>query len=118
MGVLCRRTCESSTACTMLRSHDPHKAPGFFLVLFTIGISMALWVDRTNKTLAQGGAGFAFAWLLAPFAYYGLAGRLNTALAAQGSRTQISPLMCFFFPAFPFIGARKRLGRAAYALAR
>ncbi len=94
------------------------KAPGFFLNLFTLGIAMAQWVGRTNKTLGRGGAGFWFAWLLAPFAYYGLAGRLNVALAAQGSRTKVSPLACFFLAGFPFIGSRKRLGRGADALTR
>lgn len=92
------------------------RVPGFFINLFTLHIAMAQWVARTNKALGRGGAGFLFAWLLAPFAYYGLAGRLNSALAAQGSRTRISPLACFLFPGFPLIGSRKRLGRAADAL--
>ena len=94
------------------------KAPGFWLNLLTLGIAMARWVDRTNKTLGKGGAGFWFAWLLAPFAYYGLAKRLNEALAVQGSRTRISPMACFWLVGWPFIGSRKRLGRAADALIR
>ena len=94
------------------------KVPGFWANLFTLGIAMARWVSATNKALGRGGAGFWFAWLLAPFAYYGLAKRINDQLRAQGSRTHISPLMCFFFVGWPFIGSRKRLGRGADALVR
>lgn len=94
------------------------KTPGFFANLFTLGIAMARWVDRTNKALGQGGAGFWFAWFLAPFAHYGLAKRLNVALLAQGSRLQVSPVLCFLLCGFPLIGSRRRLSRAADALVR
>lgn len=103
---------------TATRTAPIDSAPGFLHNLFTLGISMARWVDRTNKALGRGGAGSLFAWFLPGFAYYGLAGRLNDALAAQGSRTRVSPLACFFLAGFPFIGSRRRLGRAADALTR
>ncbi|MDB5716461.1 MAG: hypothetical protein JWO15_3858 [Sphingomonadales bacterium] len=85
--------------------------PGFWITLFTIGIARARWVDATNHTLGRGGAGFWFAWFLAPFAYYGVAGRMNDAMAAVGSTHKESPLACFFLVGWPFIGTKKRLRR-------
>jgi hypothetical protein len=90
-------------------------APGFWLNLFTLGIVQAKWVAAVNSGLRQGGAGFLFAWFLAPFANYGLANRLNAAHQALGSSIRISPLACFFFTGWAFIGARKRLKRSGQA---
>lgn len=85
--------------------------PGFWITLVTIGIARARWVDATNQALGRGGAGFWFAWFLAPFAYYGVAGRMNEALRAVGSTHRESPLACFFLIGLPFIGTKKRLRR-------
>lgn len=85
--------------------------PGFWITLVTLGIARALWISRTNETFGRGGAGFWFAWLLMPFAHYGVAGRLNESLAAAGSMHRESPFLCFLLTGFPFIGAKKRLRR-------
>jgi len=90
--------------------------PGFWLNLVTLGIARARWTSATNQQLARGGAGFWFAWFLAPFAYYGVTGRLNGALAAAGSGHRESPLLCFLLTGIPFIGAKKRLRRATERL--
>lgn len=90
--------------------------PGFFANVFTIGILRALWIRDTNRQLGRGGAGFAFAWFLMPFAYYGLAGRLNEALAQGGSSHRVSEVACLLLSTFPFIGARRRLKRGVEAL--
>jgi hypothetical protein len=87
------------------------KFPGFWITLVTIGISRARWVEATNHGLGGGGAGFWFAWFLAPFAYYGVAVRMNEALRAVGSTHRESPLACFFLVGWPFTGTKKRLRR-------
>jgi hypothetical protein len=91
--------------------------PGFWKNLFTIGISYARWVAAMNRELKQGGAGFWFAWLLVPWANFGLAKRLNGAHAAIGSTVSNSPFWAWFFTGWPFIGTRKRLARSANVLA-
>lgn len=85
--------------------------PGFWITLVTIGIARARWVGATNQALGRGGAGFWFAWFFAPFAYYGVAGRMNEALRAVGSTHRESPLACFFLIGWPFIGTKMRLRR-------
>lgn len=90
--------------------------PGFWLNLLTLGIARARWVGHANRQLGRGGAGFWFAWFLSPFAYYGIAGRLNEALAATGSTHRESPLLCFLLTGWPFVGAKKRLRRATVRL--
>lgn len=92
------------------------KFPGFWITLVTLGIARARWVDATNKALGRGGAGFWFAWFLPPFAYYGVAGRMNEALNAAGSTHRESPLACFFLLGFPFIGTKMRLRRGVSRL--
>lgn len=86
--------------------------PGTWISIFTIGIVRARWIAATNKALGRGGAGFWFAWFLMAFAHYGVAARLNEALAATGSAHRESPILCFFLTGFPFIGSKKRLRRA------
>lgn len=86
--------------------------PGFWISLLTLGIARGSWIASTNKTLGRGGAGFLFAWLLMSFAHYGVAGRLNEALASVGSSHRESPFLCFLLTGFPFIGSKKRLRRA------
>lgn len=90
--------------------------PGTIVNLFTLGIARGRWIAETNKRLGQGGAGFWFAWLLSPFANYGVVGRMNNALAQAGSSHRESPFLCFLLNGFPFIGAKKRMRRAAEAL--
>jgi hypothetical protein len=85
--------------------------PGFWLNLLTLGIARARWVSAVNKRLGRGGAGFWFAWLLTPFANFGVTGRINEALAAAGSAHRESPVWCFLLTGFPFIGSKKRLKR-------
>lgn len=92
------------------------RPPGFFINVLTIGIARASWVAETNRILNRGGAGFWFAWLLAPFAYFGLAGRLNAALGAAGSSHRESPFLCFLFAGWPFVGSKKRLKRGTERL--
>jgi hypothetical protein len=89
--------------------------PGFFANLFTLGIARARWVAGANEALAQGGAGFWFAWFLLPFANYGLAERLNGALRQAGSQHQVSPILCFFFTGWPLFGATRRFKRGVAA---
>lgn len=86
--------------------------PGFWVSLLTLGIARARWIAATNRALAQGGSGFWFAWLLMPFANYGVTGRLNTALASLGSSHRESPVLVFLLTGWPFIGSKKRLRRA------
>jgi hypothetical protein len=86
--------------------------PGFWMNLITLGIARALWTSRANTQLGRGGAGFWFAWFLFPFANYGVAGRLNEALAAAGSGHRESPMLVFWLTGWPFIGSKKRLRRA------
>ncbi len=90
--------------------------PGLLKTLFTFGIARASWIAETNRTLNQGGAGFLFAWLLSPFALYGLAERLNKALAAAGSSHRESAVMCFLFNGWPLFGSRMRLKRGTERL--
>lgn len=90
--------------------------PGFLVNIVTLGIARASWVAETNRVLGQGGAGFWFAWLLAPFAYFGLAGRLNSALGTAGSSHRESPFLCFLFAGWPFFGSKKRLKRGTERL--
>lgn len=89
--------------------------PGFFVALFTLGIARALWISRTNRELRQGGAGALFAFFLLPFANYGVAKRLNVALAQAGSLQAVSAMACFWLTGFPFIGAARRLRRGVVA---
>ena len=89
--------------------------PSWIVNLFTIGIARAKWIAQSNERLAQGGAGFMFAWFLQPFANYGLADRLNNALRAAGSSHQVSPVLCFFLTGWPFIGSNKRFRRGTRA---
>jgi hypothetical protein len=89
--------------------------PGFWLNLLTFGIARARWTAAANRQLGSG-AGFWFAWLLLPFANYGIAGRLNEASAAAGSAHRESPLLCFFLTGVPFIGAKRRVRRAVVHL--
>jgi len=90
--------------------------PGFWVTLLTLGIARALWISRTNRDLGRGGAGFLFAYFLQPFANYGLAGRLNTALGEVGSSHRISPFWAFWLTGFPFIGTRHKMKRAVVRL--
>lgn len=87
--------------------------PGFWINLLTLGIARGRWIANANKMLGRGGAGFWFAWLLMPFAHYGVARRLNEALTDRGSSHQESPILCFLFTGFPFFGSTRRLRRAA-----
>jgi hypothetical protein len=89
--------------------------PGFIPNLFTLGIARARWVAGANQALAQGGAGFWFAWFLLPFANYGLAERLNGALRQAGSSHQVSPVLCFLFTGWPLFGATRRFKRGVAA---
>lgn len=89
--------------------------PGFWLNLITIGIARARWVSAANRQFGDG-AGFWFAWLLVPFANYGVTGRLNGALATAGSSHRESPVLCFLLTGFPFIGSKKRLRRGTMRL--
>lgn len=86
--------------------------PGTWISIFTLGITRARWISATNQTLGRGGAGFLFAWFLMAFAHYGVAARLNEALAAAGSAHRESPILVFLLTGFPFIGSKKRLRRA------
>lgn len=86
--------------------------PGFWISALTLGIARGRWIATVNKQLGRGGAGFWFAWLLLPFAQYGVTGRLNEALAAAGSGHRESPLAVFLLTGWPFIGSKKRLRRA------
>lgn len=86
--------------------------PGTLLAIVTFGILRAKWVADVNKQLGRGGAGFLFAWFLQPFANYGITGRLNAALAQAGSGHSESPILVFLLSGWPFIGSKKRLGRA------
>lgn len=90
--------------------------PGTIVYLVTLGIVRAKWIAATNIQLGRGGAGFWFAWLLMPFANYGLTARLNEALAASGSTHRESPFWCFFWSGFPFWGSKKRISRAVTRL--
>lgn len=90
--------------------------PGFWINLFTLGIVRARWIVGVNRQLGKGGAGFWFAWLLMPFANYGITGRLNEALAAAGSSHRESPIWVLLLTGLPFIGSKKRLHRAAERL--
>lgn len=89
--------------------------PGFFVNLLTFGIARARWISDANRVLNHK-TGFLFAWFLQGFANYGLAGRFNQALAAAGSAHTESPIACFLLTGWPFIGAKKRLGRATERL--
>ncbi len=86
--------------------------PGTWISIFTLGIARANWISATNKTLGRGGAGFWFAWFLMAFAHYGVADRLNEALASVGSSHRETPFLVFLLTGFPFIGSKKRLRRA------
>lgn len=90
-------------------------APGFWLNFVTLGIVQAKWVAAVNAGLGNGGAGFLFAWFLSPFANYGVAQRFNAAHQSLGSSIRVSPLACFFFTGWPFVGARKKLKRTGQA---
>lgn len=90
--------------------------PGFFASLFTLGIARARWIAYANDHFNQGGAGFWFAWLLQPFANYGLAQRFNVALAAAGTQHRESPVWCFLLTGWPFIGSKRRMKRATERL--
>ncbi|HET7690503.1 MAG TPA: hypothetical protein VFK41_09000 [Nocardioidaceae bacterium] len=92
-------------------------SPSWIVNLFTLGIARARWVAGMNRSLAQGGAGFLFAWFLMPFAAYGLARRLNLAHAAVGSSIKTSALACFWLCGWPFVGHVRRLKRGAEAYA-
>lgn len=96
----------------MVRLDTP---PNWFVNIFTLGILRALWIAESNRRLKQGGAGFAFAWFLLPFAQYGLAKRMTLALAQVGSSHKVSPLACFWLAGWPFIGAHRRLKRGTQA---
>lgn len=85
--------------------------PGFWISFFTLGIARARWIAAANRTLGRGGAGFWFAWFLMIFAQYGVAKRLNQALAAAGSAHRESPFLVFLLCGWPFIGSKKRLRR-------
>jgi hypothetical protein len=86
------------------------KPPGFFTNLFTIGIARARWISAANKALKHR-TGFFFAYFLQPFANYGLAKRLNLALAAAGASHSESPFWCFWLTGWPLIGANRRMRR-------
>ena len=90
--------------------------PGTLVTVFTLGIARARWIAETNQQLGAGGAGFLFAWLLSPFANYGVVGRMNNALAAAGSAHRESPFLCFLLNGWPFFGAKKRMKRGTQAL--
>jgi hypothetical protein len=89
--------------------------PGFLANLFTLGIARARWIAGANAALGQGGAGFLFAWMLLPFAHYGLATRLNGALRQAGSSHQVSPILCYLFTSWPIIGSGRRFERGVAA---
>lgn len=89
--------------------------PGFLINLFTLGIARARWIAAANKVFGAG-AGFWFAWLLQPFANWGLAGRFNAALQAAGSTHRVSPFWCFLLTGWPFIGAKARFKKATERL--
>lgn len=95
---------------------DLRPPPNLFVSLLTLGIARASWIAETNRALGAGGAGFLFAWLLSPFAVYGLAERLNGALQAAGSSHRESPVLCFLLNGMPFFGARARLKRGTERL--
>ena len=97
----------------MIRLDTP---PSWVINLFTIGIARARWIAESNRRIGQGGAGFLFAWLLAPFANYGLAQRMTAALRAVGATHTVSPLACFLLNGWPFFGAAKRFRRGTVAL--
>lgn len=97
----------------MLRLETP---PIWFVNLFTLGIARARWIAGSNRSLGQGGAGFWFAWFLLPFANYGLAQRMTTALRQAGSSFRVSAFWCFWLTGWPFIGSAKRLKRGTQAL--
>lgn len=89
----------------------------WFVNLITLGITRARWIAESNRRLGQGGAGFWFAWFLLPFANYGLAQRMTTALRQAGlSSFTVSPVWCFLLTGWPFIGASKRFKRGTRAL--
>jgi hypothetical protein len=90
--------------------------PGTLVAVLTLGIARAKWIAETNRQLGAGGAGFLFAWFLSPFANYGVADRMNSALAAAGSGHRESPILCFLLSGWPFIGAKKRMKRGSEAL--
>src|SRR4051812_971860 len=84
--------------------------PRFFLNLFTLGIARARWISAANRALGHR-TGFLFAFFLQPFANYGLAKRLSSALEIAGSRHSESPLLCFWLTGWPFIGTARRMRR-------
>jgi hypothetical protein len=86
------------------------KPPGFFVNVFTVGIARALWISRANRMLKHR-TGFWFAWLLQPFAFYGLAKRLNIALERTGSSHRESPFWCFWLTGIPLIGTTRKMRR-------
>jgi hypothetical protein len=97
----------------MMRLETP---PSWVVSLFTLGIARARWIAEANRRLGQGGAGFWFAWLLLPFANYGLAQRMTAALREAGSSFTVSAFWCFWLTGWPLIGSAKRLKHGTRAL--
>ena len=86
--------------------------PSFWRNLFTLGIVQASWAAAVNTALGGHGARFWFAWLLSPFANYGVAQRINAVHQHLGSSIRVSPLACFIFNGLPFTGVRQGLKRS------
>jgi hypothetical protein len=90
-------------------------APGFWLNLHTLGIAQAKWVAAVDTALGGRGARFLFAWLLSPFATYGVAQRTNAAHQSLGSEIRVSALACFIFTGTPFMADRQKRSVQEYA---
>lgn len=89
--------------------------PNVFTNIFTIGIARAKWIVEANAAFGHT-TNFLFAWLLQPFANYGLAERFNTALRSAGSAVTVPAIVVFLFAAWPFFGAPAQFRKGVAAV--